>query len=172
MLLAPAAVVAGDAVMPLFVHQHGPVAHSALHGHGWAPLVTSMVVLLGLAGLAWAVAERRRGGRLDVRSLLTMQTLGYAALEVTTAGSLTVVASTPVWVGLAVQLLLAIGVVALVRAGCAVVERLARRRWSLLSFASLRVPLSGYSAGRSHVSFVRLRDVRGPPWASRLMLVR
>jgi hypothetical protein len=172
MLLAPAAVVAGDAAMPLLVHQHGPVAHSALHGHGWGPLMMAVVGLLGLAGLAWAVADRRRDARLDVRSLLAMQTLGHVTLEAWSAGAVTGVASGPLWVGLVVQLLLAGAVVALVRAGGAVVERLISRRWSLLSFTRLRVPRFAYWAGRPHVPFVRLRDVRGPPPVSRLVLVR
>lgn len=172
MLLAPAAVVAGDAVMPLLVHRHGPVVHSALHGHGWAPLMMAAVGLLGLAGLAWAVADRRRGARLEVRSLLAMQTLGHVTLEAWSAGSVTMAASGPLWVGLAVQLLLAGVVVALVRAGGAVVERLVPRRLSLQSFTRLSVPLSSYSAGRTHVPFVRLRDVRGPPAVPRLVLVR
>lgn len=175
MLLAPAAVVAGDALVPLLVHRHGPVAHSALHGHGWAPLMMAVVGLIGLAGLAglaWAVADRRRGARLDVRSLLAMQAIGHVTLEASSAGSVTMAASGPLWVGLAVQLLLAGVVVALVRAGGAVVERLASRRWSLLSFTRLRVPLSAYAAGRPHVPFVRLRDVRGPPAVPQLVLVR
>jgi hypothetical protein len=172
MLLAPAAVLAGDAMLPLFVHRHGPVAHSALHGHGWAPLTMAVIGLLGLAGLAWAVADHRRGARLDLRSLLAMQTVGHVTLEAWSAGSVTMAASGPLWLGLAVQLLLAGVVVALVRAGGAVVERLIPRRWSLLSFARLRVPRSTYSAGRPHVPFVRLRDVRGPPAVPRPMLVR
>jgi hypothetical protein len=172
MLLAPVAVVAGDAIMPLLVHRHGPVAHSALHGHGWTPLMMAVVGLLGLAGLAWAVADRRRDARLDVRSLLAMQALGHVTLEAWSAGSVAMAASGPLWVGLAVQLLLAGVVVALVRAGGAVVERLIPRRWSLLSFTRLCVPRWAYAAGRPHVPFVRLRDVRGPPATSRQVLVR
>ncbi len=172
MLLAPAAVAAGDALMPLFVHHHGPVAHSALHGHGVTPLVMAVVAVLGLTGLAWAVADRRRGARLDVLSLLALQTVGYATLEAWSAGSVSVLSSGPVWLGLAVQLLLAGVVLALVRAGCAVVDRLVPERLSLASFSRVRVPAFVDVAGRVRVEALRLQDVRGPPAAPGLMSVR
>lgn len=95
LLRAPAAVVAGATVVPLFVHHHGLVTHSALTGHGSGPLVMAVLALPGLAGLAWAVADRHRGAPMDVRSLLAMQTLGHVTLTMWSVGLTTVAHQAP-----------------------------------------------------------------------------
>ena len=166
-LVVLAGVLAGHAIMPALFHSHGALAHSALHSHGWQPVLVAMAAVAGFAGLARAVWTDADRGPLRFGSLVPFQVLAFLLVElVELRGSVAVLVQDPgFWLGVLLQLGLAAGAVLLVRVGRRILEAFPRPV-PVGRLAAVRLVAAAPRPAVASAEFLTERIVRGPPAAT------
>ena len=135
-LAVPFGVFVGHVVGYRLAHPGGTDRQAALGStHGYLGASTWIGLALAVVALAWSVLEGVRGHRVGFRAstLLRAQALAFVALELLERiGSSDPISGAlherGVWVGLAVQVVLALAMAALFQVGAAVGQLLAKNR--------------------------------------------
>lgn len=173
-ILAALGVVVAHAATYGLVPSHGVgAAHGGRDVHGYLQLLAPVVVVAAVAGMGWLVASRSGGSRRlpSTVALASAQMVVFLAQELVEhalagPGAHSALASPAVWLGLALQAVVAGVLVWLAQAGRRAVERLrssGRRRPERTLHPSTAEPM-GWPAGWQRAP----RRRRGPP-ASRVL---
>lgn len=158
------------------VSSHGVgAAHGGRDGHGYLQLLAPVVVVATVAGMGWLVASRSGGSRRlpSTVALASVQMVVFLAQELVEhalagPGAHSALASPAVWLGLALQAVVAGVLVWLTRAGRRVVERF-RSSWPPPLEPALRPSVAGPMGWPARWQRAPRRR-RGPPGSQVLKL--
>ena len=173
-ILAALGVVVAHAAAYGLVSSHG-AAHGDREVHGYLQMLAPVVVVATVAGMAWLVASRSGGSRRlpSTVALASAQMLVFLAQELVEhalagPGAHSALASPAVWLGLALQAVVAGVLVWLTRAGRRALGRL-RSSWRRPLEPALRPSVAGPMGWPARWQRAPRRR-RGPPRSGVLQL--